>query len=157
MILSSRGITERLSELVYPAEPERINPASLDIRVGAWVIDECGARIPIFNKPYTLLPGEFVLVETYERIKVPEDLAVELKLKSSIAREGYNHSLAFWFDPGWDGIGTMEVSNLNRARSLQLEYGMPFAQLIFHKLSSVPLELYSGKYQGANTVEDAKR
>lgn len=156
MILSSREITERLPELVTPALYDLVNPASLDIRIGMELITEEGRRVNLAENVYTLKPGEFVLVETLEVIRVPEDLAVELRLKSSVARQGYNHSLAFWFDPGWQGVGTMEVQNINRWRRLDLYEGMPFAQLIFHKLTSVPLELYHGKYQNAQTVEEAK-
>ena len=156
MILSSRDIADRLPELVTPALPELINPASLDIRIGMELITEQSRHVNLSAQVYTLKPGEFVLVETLEVIKVPEDLVVELRLKSSIARMGYNHSLAFWFDPGWRGVGTMEIQNINQWRRLDLYEGMPFAQLIFHKLASVPLELYHGKYQNAQTVEAAK-
>lgn len=87
---------------------------------------------------------------------VPNDLAVELKLKSSRAREGFDHSLAFWFDPGWDGIGTLEIHNMNRLQTLTLEYGMRFAQIIVHKLDVPVTNPYAGRYQNATSVEAAK-
>ena len=156
VILSSRDIQYRLSSLVLPADDKLINPASLDIRLGAQLIQEDGTLVSILRTPYMLEPGEFVLVETYEIITVPMDLAVELRLKSSIARQGYNHSLAFWFDPGWSGRGTMEIQNINRQKELPLYEGMKFAQLIFHKLNSVPLEPYGGKYQWTQGVQAAR-
>lgn len=87
---------------------------------------------------------------------VPRDLAVELKLKSSRAREGFDHSLAFWFDPGWDGVGTLEVHNMNRYTSLELSYGLRFAQLVIHKLDRPVIQGYNGRYQHATSVEAAK-
>ena len=156
MILSSRDIQYRLNDLVLPADDKLINPASLDIRIGAELIQESGNLVSILRTPYNLDPGEFVLVETFEIIKVPLDLAVELRLKSSIARQGYNHSLAFWFDPGWSGRGTMEIQNITRTKKLPLYEGMLFAQLIFHKLNSVPLAPYGGKYQWAQGVQAAR-
>ena len=156
MILSSRDIQYRLNDLVLPADDKLINPASLDIRIGAELIQESGNLVSILRTPYNLDPGEFVLVETFEIIKVPMDLAVELRLKSSIARQGYNHSLAFWFDPGWSGRGTMEIQNITRTKKLPLYEGMLFAQLIFHKLNSVPLAPYGGKYQWAQGVQSAR-
>ena len=156
MILSSRDIYYRLNDLVIPADDKLINPASLDIKLGGQLIQENGNLVSILRTPYMLEPGEFVLVETYEIIKVPIDLAVELRLKSSIARQGYNHSLAFWFDPGWEGIGTLEIQNINREKKLPLQEGMRFAQLIFHKLNSIPLAPYGGKYQWAQGVQGAR-
>ena len=156
MILSSRDIQYRLNDLVLPADDKLINTASLDIRIGAELIQESGNLVSILRTPYNLDPGEFVLVETFEIIKVPLDLAVELRLKSSIARQGYNHSLAFWFDPGWSGRGTMEIQNITRTKKLPLYEGMLFAQLIFHKLNSVPLAPYGGKYQWAQGVQAAR-
>lgn len=87
---------------------------------------------------------------------VPNDLAMELKLKSSRAREGFDHSLAFWFDPGWSGVGTMEIHNMNRLQSLTLTYGMRFAQCIYHKLDVPVTTAYQGRYQNATSVEAAK-
>lgn len=155
MILSSYDIQRRLPQLIEPAVEAHINPASLDIRIGNMAILENG-NAQSLNSTYWLEPGEFVLVSTFEKITVPNDLAVELRLKSSIARQGYNHSLAFWFDPGWEGKGTMEIQNINRQKKLPLKAEMLFAQLIFHQLSNIPLKPYSGKYQWAHTVEGAK-
>jgi dCTP deaminase len=107
---------------------------------------------------WVTVPGAFLLVSTYEYISVPPDLAIELKLKSSRAREGWNHSLAFWVDPGWKGILTMEIQNITQERDLILEYATPFAQLIVHQLTTPVGEGqgYAGKYQNAQEVEYAK-
>jgi dCTP deaminase len=81
---------------------------------------------------------------------------VDLRLKSSTARMGWNHSLAFWVDPGWSGVLTMEVQNISKG-PLRLTYGQRFAQIIVHELSSLTGEhSYQGRYQGATTVEAAK-
>ena len=157
MVLSSNEIHKLLEQLVDPADHDLVNPASLDIRIGNNGLDENGQSFKITDKLYPLLfyPGHFWLVETYETLTIPSNLCCELKLKSSIARQGFNHSLAFWFDPGWIGKGTMEVQNITN-KPLKLYSGMRFAQLIFHELSSVPDKLYSGRYQGATGVEGAK-
>jgi dUTPase len=85
-------------------------------------------------RPFKLWPGAFVLVETYEHITIPNGYCAELKLKSSMARQGFNHSLAFWVDPGWSGILTMEVMNATQYHLLELKCGERFAQLIIHRL-----------------------
>lgn len=156
-ILSDVTLHERLHELVLEPDHTLVNPASIDIRIGRYLKYEKEAEWDLVEQgPYTLQPKEFVLISTYEHLLVPDDLVIELKLKSSRAREGYDHSMAFHFDPGWSGIGTMEVHNMNRLQSLSVEYGTRFAQLIVHKLDKPALKPYSGRYQNASTVELAK-
>src|SRR6266478_2200985 len=117
-ILSDGTIHSLLYQFVREPDFTLVNPASIDIRIGKTIILEKTPFFkPSFEKdamvelldleayytsetPYWLAPGEFALVSTYEWITVPNGYAVELKLKSSTARKGFNHSLAFWVDPG---------------------------------------------------------
>ena len=168
MILSHQTLIKRLPELLpLHSDVSMVNPASIDIRVGMkcrvyncvafggqgrWAdvcLDGTGKE-----NPGWIVPGEFWLVPTYETLAVPLDLAMELKLKSSRAREGYNHSLAFWFDPGWYGVGTMELSTL--AGRIPIFYGMKIAQIIYHKLDEPCDKPYEGKYHNATSVEQSK-
>lgn len=157
-ILSDGTLYEKLYDLIKDPDSSLVNPASIDIRVGknALIEDIYGEMQPHnFEKGEFLVPSNaFLLVETYEHIMVPENLCVELKLKSTIARMGWNHSLAFWVDPGWNGILTMELHNLRKI-PLKLEYGMRFAQIIVHELDHAALHPYSGRYQNAGGVQNA--
>lgn len=156
-VLSDFTLHERLHELIKSPDHALVNPASVDIRIGQYLKYETETTWDLIAQgPYTLQPKEFVLVSTYEHLLVPLDLAVELKLKSSRAREGFDHSLAFWFDPGWDGVGTLEVHNMNRFQVLELSYGLRFAQIIVHKLDRPVIQAYAGRYQHATSVEAAK-
>lgn len=169
-ILSYQTILSRLEEIV-PRGTERnlalVNPASLDIRLGQNVImegrnggtatlsmDQC----EVDGIPGRLLihPGQFFLVETLEWLECPVDLAFDLRLKSSRAREGFNHSLAFWVDPGWAGRLTMEITNITEHRPLLLEYGKPFAQIVFYRLDEPCTKPYQGKYKGDHKVSGSK-
>jgi dCTP deaminase len=108
------------------------------------------------QKHFILRPREFALVDLYESVSVPNGYAVELKLKSSRAREGYNHSLAFWVDPGWTGYLTMEIHNITQWQHLPLWCGLRFAQLIVHQLDKPAIQPYCGRYQGAKQAELSK-
>lgn len=169
MVLSDTALTDLLPQLIRNPKYEFVNPASVDIRVGSQLVEEVAphgsteAKWKIVDltatrdtQAYKLEPGRFVLAATYEYITVPNGYAVELRLKSSRAREGYNHSLAFWVDPGWAGILTMEIQNITRWHTLPLWYGMRFAQLIVHQLDSPATYPYQGKYQNADGAEGAK-
>ena len=108
------------------------------------------------ENPFYIYPGECILVSTQENLFVPDDLVMEMKLKSSRARELYNHSLAFWFDPGWRGVGTLEIQNISRFSKLPIYPNMKIGQTIYHKLSEKCAVPYRGKYQYAGTVEGSK-
>lgn len=163
-----------------------INPASIDVRIGRTMLievqptmeqrDEWEAanlnkqpdqwsprpsgkfvqKILTTTNAYYLKPGQFALVELYESIYVPNGYAVELKLKSSRAREGYNHSLAFWVDPGWNGYLTMEIHNITQYQHLPLTCQLRFAQIIVHQLDHPAFRPYNGRYQNARGVESSK-
>lgn len=161
-IWSYNTIRRRQHEIIEGGIPDEfINPASVDIRIGHKYIPKDFVA-PTYtlegfteNAPKFFRPNKLILVETYETLIVPKDAAIELKLKSSRAREGWNHSLAFWFDPGWYGIGTMELINLG-CEDLPLWPGMRIAQIIIHNLDESVERGYSGRYQNATSVEASK-
>jgi dCTP deaminase len=162
-VLSYRRLCERLEEFVGHTDFSLVNPASIDIRIGKTIMveqqesdDFTLVNLENRSEPYMMAPGEFILASTLERIRVPVDMALELKLKSSRARSAYNHSLAFWFDPGWDGIGTLELSNVSRFRYRPIYIGLRIGQIIYHTLDEPCIKPYSGRYQGATSVEGSK-
>lgn len=148
--------------LLWPWDEALVNPASIDIRIGHNALAEHHIfhddLVPFDieqNGEIVVPPLGFVLIETYEELRVPDWCAVELRLKSSMARLGWNHSLAFWFDPGWHGVGTMEIFNQRRV-PLTLKYMQRFAQVIVHRLDGPCDNPYRGRYQNALSVEAAK-
>ena len=116
-------------------------------------------RLDISDKtaddPYKLLPGHFCLAETCELFNLPEDISAQFVLKSSRARLGQNHLLAGWCDPGWHGSKlTLELKNERRYHGLPLYPGMKIGQMVFHRMSNVPVNSYAvtGHYNNHKTV-----
>jgi len=64
--------------------------------------------------------------------------------------------IAFWVDPGWDGILTMEIQNVTKHQILPLTAGMRFGQMIVHQLDQPALKPYHGRYHGADRVEERR-
>lgn len=95
---------------------------------------------------YWLKPGEMALLHSSQYVHIPDDTAALLTLKSSRGREGFDHALAGWFDPGFEGVAVFEV--YAHAHPVYLYAGMPFAQLIYFKVSDVVDKAYNGHYQG---------
>jgi dCTP deaminase len=65
------------------------------------------------NEPvFRLKPKEFKLAQTYERIKLPANLAAHVHGKSSLARAGLAvHATAPHIHPGFEGPITLELFN----------------------------------------------
>ena len=134
---------------VDPFVDEHVNAASYDIRVSDhWI---CPTRDPEeFRAPHIkLFPGEVVLACTYEMVRIPRDVACDLKLKSTLGRLWINHSLAGWCDPGFEGDITLELQNLG-PQPFVLEAGRRIAQLIFMGMESEPDVAYGDPSAGSH-------
>lgn len=145
--------------LITPANYDHINPASIDICIGKTMqIEQAGRFVSVDIPPegVSFQPGDFALVATMETFNVPNGYAMDLRLKSSTARRGFDHSLAFWVDPGWQGVLTMEIRNVLQFNALKIVPGQRFAQVVVHKLSGLSARPYRGRYHGAAEVEGAK-
>ena len=137
---------------VSPFSMEFINPASIDVRLGKNLMIETPHEadlelidISAYTKenPYLLHPGEFVLAETVEKFRIPDRISAQFVLKSSRAREGYQHLLAGWIDPGYRGRLTLEIKNIRRYHAIPLWEGLRIGQIVFHHMSQVPVKSYA--------------
>jgi dCTP deaminase len=146
------------------ADLELVNPASLDVRLGPNLLIESAESLELVPlsiahhspvNPYWLVPGQFVLAETMEVFNMPESVAGQFALKSSRAREGLEHLLAGWIDPGFSGsVLTLELKNARQLQRLPLWPGMRLGQIVFHKMAHTPLVSYQkvGHYCGFDRV-----
>ena len=141
--------------LIEPFSEESLQPAGYDLRVGGEayvngkildVKDSGGVTIP---------PKTYALVLTLERIKLPDDVMGDMKLRSSLAREGLIGSFA-WVDPGWDGNLTLALFNASN-ESVELKYGERFVQIAFIRLEGPAKNPYRGNYQGSKHLALSKR
>lgn len=150
--------------MVVPFDPELINPASMDVLLGDRIMIEVPDSPELqlqsitghtAENPYLLQPGEFCLAETLEIFNIPDTVAAQFVLKSSRAREGIEHLLAGWCDPGWHGSRlTLELSNARRMHPVAIWPGMKIGQMVFHRMDAVPNRSYAitGRYNGHKTV-----
>ena len=109
---------------------------------------------------FMLRPGQFILASSCEVFNLPNNIAAEYKLKSSLARSGLQHLLAGWCDPGWTGSKlTLELKNVSQFHRLLLKPGMKIGQVIFWECDPVPdSESYAvkGQYNGQEKVTGNK-
>lgn len=152
MILSGYDIEKLiLHGYIKNARQEAINGASLDLHLdGIFYVDDPDApdNLRKIEKAVQLAPGQFCLAATKEIFNLPENIAAEVKLRSSWARRGLNHLLAGWCDPGWYGSAlTLEFHNIRRSLSISLQENDSPIQMVFFCLRT-PAGKYSYKYKG---------
>lgn len=145
--------------LVEPFNYDQVNPASYDVRLGPDILVETPEYGWVQRRlPYTLEPGEFVLGCTQESFNIPSYMEAVFQLKSSRGREGYEHVLSGYIDPGFCGKVTLELVNVNRYRSLPLVKDMLIGQIRFMKTDQPCRLSYEtrGHYQGDQNVQPSK-
>lgn len=153
MLLHDEEIRRYCTEfgMVSPFKEELLNPASLDLRLGTRIMVEqeqplSGTTFALQDisqatkqDPYYLAPGEFILAETLEEFKMPEDISAVFCLKSTRAREGYEHSHAGFAECGWHGSRlTLELKNNLRYNSLPIYPDLLIGQMLFLLMLATP-------------------
>lgn len=147
--------------LIEPFNQCQVNPASYDIRLGSELLIETidgYEKVFISDNIYMLRPGEFVLGVSMEYLKLPTNIEAIFQLKSSRGREGYEHALAGYIDPGYHGEITLELSNLNRFHDIPLFEGLLIGQVRFIEMDTRPRKPYgeTGHYHKDKGVQKSK-
>lgn len=105
---------------------------------------------------FELLPQEYVLVSTFETIKVPDDLMAILYPRSSVNRKGLSVDLTGIIDSGYEGPLTLPIRNNTRSQTIQLHPGERFCQLVFEELKH-KVETKKSRWHQKDVVEKGKK
>lgn len=170
-VLSDRTI-RRLAEnkrypLIMPYDPEMVQPASIDLRLGRSFrvftnheIDVIDCRdlkrdmskeiIKSNGSPFVIHPGEFCLACCAESVNIPDNVVARIEGKSSLGRLGLVvHATAGFIDPGFRGEITLELSNLMRV-PIKIYPGMRIAQMSFMTLDQPAERPYGSPELGSH-------
>lgn len=134
------------SGLIVPFNLRQLNPASYDVTLGKSIkVEDINGEWKEQDLPYDLEPGEFILGVTNEWFSLPDNMEAQFQLKSSRGREGYEHVLSGYVDPGYSGRLTLELLNVRRHKKLPLREGMLIGQVRFMFTDKVCRESYKTK------------
>lgn len=132
-----------------------LQPASYDIVLGAHgfvqnkptILDKFISRDrwKLAVLPYTLRPGEIIMLTSNEIVKIPSGVAALLTLRSSVGRSGIFLTHAGYGDPGFCGTWTFVIKN-ESCWGYCLKPETSIAQLIFFRCEAGD-DVYAGKYQ----------
>ena len=167
-LLVDKTLREAISTgkiLIDPFDPSLIQPNSIDVRLGN---TDCRYVSPGYSNTINpaneaprsvsrqvdkvvIKPGEFVLVETIEYVKLPSNVYGIIMGKSSTGRLGIDVENAGLVDSGFEGTLTLELYNKTRSHTYVLLPGFPIAQILFYSCDEVETpysERKSARYLG---------
>ena len=105
-------------------------------------------------------PGGVLLAATKEVFNLPDWISSEYKLKSTMARNFFNHLNAGWADAGWNGsVLTLEFVNHNQYHAVRVRPGQKCGQMIFFTHEQVPKHASyatKGQYNGDKEATPGK-
>ncbi|HWO07553.1 MAG TPA: dCTP deaminase [Candidatus Paceibacterota bacterium] len=108
------------------------------------------------GQSFDLLPHEYVLVSTYETIKVPADLMAVLYPRSSVNRKGLSVDLTGIIDSGYEGPLTLPIRNNTHSQVIELHPGERICQIVFEQLTH-PIEARKSRWHMKDVVEKGAR
>jgi deoxycytidine triphosphate deaminase len=149
--------------LIENVDEDNIQPSGVDIRVKAIYRLKNGGYLGVQNrktpdieviskevgKKVILNPNEFVLVETMEKVNMPNDISAIILPRSSLFRCGASLHTAV-VDPGYIGTLTFGMKNLSEF-PFEIEIGSKIGQIVFEEVKG-NTKLYNGKYQGGKVT-----
>ncbi len=160
-----RNLIKRGELVIEPFSDEIIRENGVDLRIGEEVAvllnnpepldpDKLGeVNLANYYKvfrtdSFVLQPYMKVLVTTLEYIKMPENVAGLIGVRSTFARLGVSIPPTL-IDAGFEGELTIEIHG--GAFPIVLRKGMRFAHVAFYRIEGPPVT-YRGKYQGQRGV-----
>jgi dCTP deaminase len=160
-VLIDQQILERLQKGTLVFEPEidslQLHTHSVDLRLGYtflvaknWQMTDEG-RVALKldysesrehfdvieleqGQSFDILPNEYVIVATLEKIKLPNDLMAIMYPRSSINRQGLSVDLSGIIDAGYEGNLIIPLRNNTHNQAVRLYPGQRFCQLAFYSL-----------------------
>lgn len=172
MILSDGTIRRMLHDGTLGLNPitdDQIQPGSVDLRLDrafrvfrnhtASVVDPYAPPVDLTEvvevpdgEAFILHPGEFVLGNTIEHVRLPADITARVDGKSSIARYGIVVHAAGVVDASFTGQIVWEFSNMSRL-PFKLWPGMKIGHILFMQMDKAAEKPYGhpelgSKYQG---------
>ena len=162
MILGDSRILERVEKqkLIENFSKECLESTGYDLRVNrAYMLGSdsfIGVKerktpevVEIESNTFELNPGDYILVETLEKVNMPSDVMARILPRSSLFRCGCILATAV-VDPGYTGTLTIGLKNASD-KVFKLERNARVAQIVFEEVID-SVKNYNGKYQGGKVV-----
>ncbi len=98
---------------------------------------------------FTIKPGEFYLMQTVEKVNLPENIVAIPYPRSTLLRSGV-WLLATQIAPGYSGILTFGLKNMGGSK-FKVDMGARVAHVIFYEIAGKGVS-YRGQWQGGRVT-----
>lgn len=156
-----RGAIQQGLVSIDPFDPEALQPASYDLKLGKKAIiakslsleelKEKVAReeikeLDVEREMSVSIPGGgFALVTTLEKVRLAPSMAAHIGMKTYHVRKGVALLSGLQIDPGWEGNLVLGLANLS-PRTITIEFKDPICSIELHRLSQEASKPYPGTY-----------
>ena len=133
----------------YEAEPKHLGRVMYDLRLGAeaFVSDRETPMVLGATNPFvSIKPGEFAILTTHERLKLPSDILGFISLKFTWASRGLINISGFHVDPGYKGSLVFSVYNAGPNNVTLTHMDRVFMIFLYRLADSV--DAYGRGYEG---------
>jgi deoxycytidine triphosphate deaminase len=152
MILSRKELKNLIKAGVLKVNPfkeESIGPVGIDLTLDHTALDP-DTQVEFNLKDTPLKPGQFVLINSIEYLRLPNYLAGKIINRTSVARLGLIVGLnADLVEPSFSGKLTFAIKNISK-REIWLQPHLRIAQLTFEEVSSPEMEVKVPRYNYKN-------
>ncbi len=149
---SSETLTQRaqVESLIDPFHIDRVKSAAYELGLANHVFrtsDRPAKRRALKRgEQFVIPPGQFALLISGERIRIPPDAIGFISIKAAIKFKGMVNISGFHVDPGFSGRLKFSVYNAGSS-PIVLEPGAPTFLLWFASLDRETLDSYKGNHQ----------
>jgi len=127
----------------FEALKEQVKPASYNIRVGAKYVKEGGDTTNLSEyQSLVIEPFEVAVIETYEKINMPNNLIARWNIRVKLAYKGLIWVGGPQVDPGYSGYLYCPIYNLSD-KAVELSYKEGIATMDFVQTTE-PLDNFTG-------------
>lgn len=144
--------------LISPFDKRYLGPTSYDLHIGERYVSLTGKptlKDVVPGRTLRIEPGESVTLVSREYIGLPQNIAGMVFSKVSWLERGLSQ-ISTYIHPGFYGHLMETLMNVS-SKTVELDYGSAFCQLIFLEVSDAKAdERYVGERRG-QTAEDLKR
>jgi dCTP deaminase len=182
VVISKKTIQERINsgEISFdpPLDIFQLHNHAVDLRLGfqfaipkAWQLTDKGREelntdyhqdkdVEAFEKIdlkpgqfFDLLPHEYILATTLEKVSIPDDLMGILYPRSSTNRRGLSVDLTGIIDSGYEGYLTIPIRNNTQSQKVRLYPGERICQIVFEELSEAVSDGRQSRYHDKGPLQ----
>jgi dCTP deaminase len=102
---------------------------------------------------FDLLPNEYILVSTFEKIGLPNDVMAVLYPRSSTNRKGMSLDLTGIIDAGYHGQLILPIRNNTHSQTVRLYPGERLCQIVFEELTEKIAPERTSKYHHRDVID----